>query len=331
MNLDGKKILVAGGAGFVGSQLVRNLLDKKANLVVYDNLLAGRKENLEEIEDDIELVTGDILNEWLLIETFRDHKFEYVFDLVGDTFPPMAYLLPKRFLEINTLGTLNILHACEHFNVKRMEYVSSTEVYGEGETSGLPLKETQRIAPLNTYAVSKTGADLLCQTFYLEHGTPVIIPRIFNCFGKRETHPYVIPEIIRQFSKGYVLRLGNLKARRDFTYVSDTADALIRIMFSKLPNGSVVNVGSGTSYSVEEIASKIASLMGIEDFKILIEKKRLRKCDIQEFLCDNTKLKSIGWKPKVSFEDGLKKTIGWFREHKKRWGWEGTMEGSLYE
>lgn len=327
-DLDGEKILVTGGAGFVGSALVRELLKKNVKVVVYDNFLHGSKRNLDEVKSEIVIVPGDILDEWKLLETVTEHKIDYVFHCVGDTYVPIAYDVPKRFFRVNVEGTLNVLMACKLRRFKRMLYVSSTEVYGEALTPRIT--EEHLLLPLNTYAVSKLAADRLCFTFFHEHAVPVVVARIFNCYGPRETQPYVIPEIITQLSKGNTVELGNIRAKRDFTYVEDTARALIAVMESDISNGEAVNVGSDALYSVEELAYKIGALMGHEKISIKINQDRMRKLDIQVFRCDHSKLtKHTGWEPEISLDEGLKRTIEWFNSHGKRWSWEDFVEGTI--
>lgn len=327
-NLKAENVMVAGGAGFVGSQLVRELLELGANVMVYDNFLHGTRANLDEVKDDVAIVVGDLLDEWKLFKVLRTHRPKYVFDLVGDTYVPTAYDVPKRFFRINVEGTLNVLMACKEFDVSRVLYVSSTEVYGEANS--VPMTENHALLPLNTYAVSKLAADRLCFTFHHEHDIPVIIARIYNCYGPRETEPYVIPEIITQLDKGPVLYLGNLEARRDFTYVADTARGLIATLCSEIPNGEAVNVGSNVSYSVRELATVIAELMGRDDCEIRVDERRLRRFDIEVFQCDPSKLqKATGWRPRVPFREGLRMTIDWFNGHGRRWSWEDWVDGAL--
>jgi nucleoside-diphosphate-sugar epimerase len=327
-DLGGERVLVAGGAGFVGSQLVRELLAVGAEVVVYDNLLHGTRANLEELKDDITVVVGDVLDEWKLVRTFREYSPRYVFDLVGDTYVPTAYDVPKRFFRINVEGTINLLMAAKMFDVSRILYVSSTEVYGEARS--VPMTEEHALAPLNTYAVSKLAADRLCFTFQREHGIPVIAARIYNAYGPRETEPYVVPEIITQFSKGPEVALGNTKARRDLTYVADTARGLIAALCSDLPDGDVVNVGSNKTYSVEELVDMIAGLMGRPGYRVRIDPRRLRRLDIDLFQCDYTKLqRASGWEPRVDIIDGLRMTVEWFRAHGSRWSWEDWTDGTV--
>jgi nucleoside-diphosphate-sugar epimerase len=326
--LAGERVLVCGGAGFVGSQLVRELLGVGATVCVYDSFFHGRRENLGDIWDDIELVVGDILDEWKLSQAFKDFKPDWVFNMVGDTYVPSAYDVPKRFFRTNVEGNINVLMACRMFDVKRILYVSSTEVYGEAVF--VPMTEDHPLNPVNTYAVSKLAADRVCHTFFLEHNVPVIIARIYNAYGPRETLPYVIPEIITQLDKSNVIQLGNIKARRDFTYVQDTVRGLISTLASDIPNGEVVNVGSNVTYSVEELVAIAAEIMNRPDYRIEIDPKRMRRYDIQEFRCDYTKLnQATGWAPEVDIHDGMRRTVDWFNDHGRRWSWEEWSSGTI--
>lgn len=325
--LNNSTVMVAGGAGFVGSAIVRELLDLNINVVCFDNYLHGVPTNVNQLKGKLSIVHGDALNTHTLIECLLGHNVDYIINCIGDTFVPTAYEMPGRFFEINLGACLNILKAVNICKIKRVLYVSSTEVYGTVDRP--TLDEHTLLNPVNTYAVSKLAADRLCYTFCLEHNTPVITARIFNCYGPRETEPYIVPEIIYQLNKGNVLQLGNIKAERDFTYVHDTARALIAVLGSDLPNGDVVNVGSNNSYSVETLAHTIANLMEIEDLQITIDKDRIRKLDIERFRCDNTKLiNSTGWRPLVDMDEGLKKTIDWFRSNSCTWSWESFVEGA---
>lgn len=329
--MDGAKVLVAGGAGFVGSSVVRELLHNGAEVVVYDNFLHGTRENLDEIRADIRLVVGDVLDEWKLSRAFREFQPQFVFDLVGDTYVPTAYDVPKRFFRINVEGTINILMASKMFDVERVLYVSSTEVYGEPVMT--PMTEDHPLLPLNTYAVSKMAADRLCFTFQKEHDIPVIIARIYNVYGPRETEPYVIPEIIAQLAKSSVIQLGNADAKRDFTYVTDTAKGLIACLSSDIPNGEPVNIGSGNVYSIRELVAIVAEVMGRVEYEIRIDPRRMRRLDINLFQCDATKLHTAtGWQPEVGIHEGLRRTVDWFNAHGKRWSWEAWVDGTfLYD
>jgi nucleoside-diphosphate-sugar epimerase len=332
-SLAGKRVLVTGGAGFVGSEVTRRLLDAGADVAVYDNFSHGTRDNLAELSGRIAVVVGDVLDEWKLAACFETHRPEYVMHLVSDTYVPSSYDVPKRFFRVNVEGTINVLMAAKMFGCGRILYVSTTEVYGEG---GGAMREDQPFAPLNTYAVSKLAADRVCFTFFLEHAIPVVTARIFNAYGPRATQPYVIPEIITQLSRtrdaagGARVALGNVEARRDFTFVEDTADALLAVLGSDLPSGDVVNVGSGVTYSVREIVELVAELMGIRTFHIDIDPHRLRKVDIQSFRCDPAKLERLtGFRPRVDIREGLRRTVDWFDRNGRSWSWERWVDGTI--
>lgn len=327
-NLAGQTVIVAGGAGFVGSQLVRELLALRAHVVVYDNFLHGTRENLQGLDGHVDVVIGDVLDEYKLFEAFRRHRPRFAFDLVGDTYVPSAYDVPKRFLRVNVEGTINVLLAAKTAGVERTVYVSSTEVYGEAKQ--VPMTEEHPLSPANTYAVTKLAADRLCYTFHHEHGIPVIIARIYNSYGPRETQPYVIPEIITQLDKSAVVELGNVAARRDFTYVTDTARGLILTLLSDIPDGEAVNIGSNLTYSVRELVDEIAPLFGHAKWEIKTDPRRLRRLDVECFQCDSTKLRErTGWEPRVGLREGLELTTKWFRENGRAWSWERWVDGTI--
>lgn len=320
--------MVAGGAGFVGSQLVRDLLADGARVAVLDSFLHGRRDHVEELDGEIELFITDILDEFRLLNAFATFRPEFVFHLIGDTYVPTAYEIPKRFFKINLEGTINILMASQMYDVERVLYVSSTEVYGEARN--VPMDEEHVLRPDNTYAVSKLAADRLCYTFHLEHDIPVIIARIYNCYGPRATEPYVIPEIITQLARGPVVHLGNVKARRDFTYVSDTTRGLMMAMRSNLPNGEAVNIGTNRVYQISDLVDVVARQMDRPDYHIEIDEGRLRRKDIDIFQCNYERLrKATGWEPTIGIEAGIERTVDWFRQNNSRWAWEEWTDGRV--
>lgn len=328
--LKNRTVMVAGGAGFVGSAVIRELLDQGAKVVCFDNYLHGLADNVERVEGPLTLVYGNALDTWKLIDTINRYQVEYIIDCIGDTYVISAYEMPQRFFDVNLQANFNVLMAAKVCNIKRVVYISSTEVYGQHNSERFD--EATPLNPLNTYAVSKLAADRLCFTLHVEHKIPVVTARIFNCYGPRETHPYIIPEIISQLAQGSTLSLGNLKAERDFTYVHDTARALIAILVSDIPNGESVNVGSDTSYSVEWLAYKIAELMDVPSIEIKLDPKRFRRLDLDRLRCNNSKLKQYtGWSPRVGIEEGLKNTIDWFRGNNCQWPWEFTRKDVRFD
>ncbi|MEP5072676.1 MAG: NAD-dependent epimerase/dehydratase family protein, partial [Crocinitomicaceae bacterium] len=172
-------VMVAGGAGFVGSAIVRELIKLDVKVISFDNYLHGVPENVMGLEN-VEVVQGDALSQIDIIETLTKFNVDYIINCIGDTYVPTAYKWPRRFFDINVGANLNLLEACKICDIRKILYVSSTEVYGITEEE--ILDENVSLKPVNTYAVSKLAADRLCYTYHLEHQIPVIIARIFNCY-----------------------------------------------------------------------------------------------------------------------------------------------------
>lgn len=320
MELSGKKAMVTGGAGFIGSALVRGLLDEDAEVVVYDNFVSGDLANLTEVQDRVEILEGDILDP-NLDEIMREKRVDCVFNLAAEPYIPHCYDRPRKFFEVNATGALNVMLACKKAGVQRALQYSSSEVYGTARY--VPMDEHHPLRPCSTYAVSKLAADRLCYSLHKEQDLPIIILRQFNTYGPRETHPYIIPELITQLSKDSRLRLGNVKARRDLTYVDDAVRGSIGLMKCDGAVGEVVNLGQGRDWSVEELAQIIGRLMGHRSIQMEVEEVRLRPLDVERLNGSYFKAMTLfGWRPQVSLEEGLRRTINWYRQNGSRWVWE---------
>ena len=310
-DLRGKKVMVTGGAGFIGSTLVRELIREGAKVIVFDIFSSGDMQNLKGIEDNIKVIKGDITSPNFR-KILEKSGAEYVFNLAAEPYIPHCYNRPLRFFEVNANGALNVLFASKHVGVKRVIQYSTSEVYGSAKY--VPMDEDHPTLPLSTYAVSKLATDRLCYTLHHEQKMPVVILRQFNVYGPRETQPYIIPEIISQLSRSNKLKLGNIKARRDFTFVEDAARGAIALMKAKGTEGQVFNMGTGKDWSVKQMAEIIGRLMGHDKIKIEIDKARLRPLDVSVLRCDFSKMRKLTrWKPTVSFEEGLRRTAEWFK------------------
>ena len=320
MYFQNKKVLVSGGAGFIGSTLVRELIKEKANVIVLDNFTSGDLVNIEEVEDKIEIINGDIRDNDLN-KIIKKNKVDYIFNLAAFPFIPECYDKPQEFFDVDARGVLNIMLAAKEAGVKRVLQYSTSEVYGTAKY--VPMDENHPTLPCSTYAVSKLAADRLCFTLHHEHNIPVIILRQFNVYGPRITQPYVIAEVIKQLSKSNKVRLGNINARRDFTYVTDAARGAIELMKCDVAVGEVVNMGSGKDWSIKELAEMVGSLMGYKSVEIEVIEKRLRPLDVERLQADYSKMNKLtGWKPAIELKEGLKKTIDWFKENGGQWLWE---------
>ncbi len=319
--------MVTGGAGFIGSTLTRELLAEKAHVTVLDNFLSGQHSNLAEIREEIDLIEGDIRDPGLP-EILQKNEIEFVFNLAAMPYIPDCYDKPFDFFDINATGAMNVMLACKKAGVARIIQWSTSEVYGTARQ--VPMDEHHPINPHSTYAVAKAAADRLCYTLHYEQELPVIIFRQFNCFGPRETHPYIIPELISQFSQSNRLRLGNINARRDFTYVTDAAKAGVALMKEPKAVGQVFNGGYGQDYSIREIAEKLGQIMGHDSVEITLEQRRLRPLDVEQLQANYFKLHHLtGWSPQVSFEKGLQNTVAWYNENNRQWPWDKAKEKSI--
>jgi len=312
------KVLVTGGAGFIGSALVRKLLDKGYEVTVLDDLSTGLRDSLPK-NDRLKLVTGDVRDFDLVSSVVRGHQ--KVMHLAAQAFIPFSYQRPLEVAEVNAIGSINVFKACLNHDVKRLVHVSSSEVYGSAKYT--PMDEQHPLCPYSTYSVAKAAADMWAQTFHWEHKLPVVILRPFNTFGPRESLPYFIPEMIRQWLKEPVIHVGNLETSRDFTYVDDTVNAMITALETQNIEGEIINLGTRKARKMKEILSLIKKETSVEEKDIVVDQRRLRPKDVEILVTDNSKARKIlGWKPETPFEDGIRRTIKWYIDNGKAWWYE---------
>ncbi len=231
--------------------------------------------------------------------------------------PPDCFENPSHFFEINAVAVLNVLNACKAANIKGILQVSSAEIYGDMKGK---IKETDPVEAHSTYGVSKLAADGLVQVRWKEAKVPAIAMRQFNCYGKKSTHEYVIPEIISQLSKSGTINLGN-NSTRDFQYAEDAVRMAVELL-EKGEFGEVYNMGSEQCITIYELALLIGRLMRPDGtVSIYVDESRKRPWEIWRLQSDNAKLYSvIEARPETDFEDGLKETIKYFEEN-GGWDW----------
>lgn len=307
---NGKTIFVTGGAGFIGSEVVRQISISGGTVVVFDNLSSGKRKYLSNLKN-VKLVKGDIKNRSSIANSLKN--CEYIINLAALPFIPDSYHYPQEFFDVNTNGTLNVaLEAMKQNRIKNFVHISTSEVYGTSKKN--PMDENHPTLPQSTYAVSKLAADRAIFTIHKEHGFPAVIIRPFNSYGPRITQPYIIPEIIIQLLNGNgKVKLGNVESQRDFTYVSDTARGIIAALFTDKAIGETINLGSKKTYSIKQIVKIIASIIGKKP-RIILDKKRMRPYDVNKLVCDNSKAgRILNWEPLVSFRKGLEETINWIK------------------
>lgn len=317
-NIVREKLLVTGGAGFVGSTLVRKLLDKGYKVTVMDDFSTGLRDYLPQ-SVKLKVASGNVQNFEKVSSIIRGHQ--KVMHLAAQAFIPYSYQNPLHVAEVNATGSINVFKACLNHKVKRLVHVSSSEVYGSAKYT--PMDEAHPLCPYSTYSVAKVAADMWAQTFHWEHKLPVVILRPFNTFGPRETLPYFIPEMIRQSLKETVIRVGNLETSRDFTYVDDLVEAMIIALEKDEIEGEIINIGTRQTHKMKEILDLIKKEVGADEKDVMPDKKRLRPKDVEILVADNSKAERVlGWKPKTRFEEGIQKTVKWYVNHDKMWGYE---------
>lgn len=323
-NFKDLNVLVTGGAGFIGSETVIQLLQAGAYVTVLDNFSSGKTHYLPKKQKYLKIIKGDIRDEKIVDRSIKDQTA--VIHLAALPFIPDSYYHPADFFNVNTIGSINMLwNSIRSKSVEVFIQISTSEVYGSAQF--VPMDENHPTAPHSTYAVSKLAGDRAAFTLHKENGFPVVVIRPFNSYGPRYTEPYIIPEIITQIVRGSKeLNLGNVHASRDFTYVEDTTRAILKSIIEKKAIGEIINVGSGTEISIRDLVKKIAKISK-KKIKIKYDESRERPYDVNRLVCNNKKAKEIlKWEPKTSIDKGLVLTYRWalknrvvFKAPFKRW------------
>ncbi|MCB0726068.1 MAG: SDR family oxidoreductase [Ignavibacteriae bacterium] len=302
------KFLITGGAGFIGSNIASELLNKGYSVRILDNFSSGKRENLKGMEKDIELVEGDIRSYHIVQDSLKD--IDIVLHQAALPSVPRSIKDPITTNDVNINGTLNILEAAVDLKVKRVVYASSSSVYGDNPV--LPKVETMVPNPLSPYAVSKLTGEKYCNVFSRIYGLETVCLRYFNVFGPRQDpasqYSAVIPKFIKAISQDIQpVIYGDGEQSRDFTYISNVIQANILAATSDCESGITVNCAVSGQITLNDLVKEMNKLMN-KDVKPLYEGPRAG--DIKHSYADiSLAEKSIGYKPVVSFEEGLKKTI----------------------
>lgn len=314
----GKKVLVTGAGGFIGSHLTEMLVKEGADvraLVRYNG--RGTYGWLDEanahVRKSIEVVQGDIRDLDRVIEAVRGRS--HVFHLAAMIAIPYSYVSTSEVVAVNVNGTLNILTACRLHGVEKMLHTSTSETYGTARY--VPIDEKHPLQGQSPYSASKIGADKLAESFHLSFDLPVATVRPFNTFGPRQSARAVIPTIIVQLLTGQQVKLGSLTPTRDFTFVEDTARGMMKIAQASDAVGKVTNLGNMREISIGDLLTLLCKLTGRE-LPMQEDRQRIRpeNSEVQRLLADTTQAQNIlDWTPEVSLEEGLKRTIAWLETH----------------
>jgi nucleoside-diphosphate-sugar epimerase len=339
-SLDGKTVAVVGGAGFLGSHMVNHLIeDRGCRVVVLDNLCAGRREFMH---PRAKFIYADITqSESFLRKTFESEKVEFVASYAAHPYVPDSFARPLHVFNVNAAGAFHVINAAQEAGCEAILQISSAELYGElgirdyddrlgAFSSGkvVKLDEFTNVCPHSTYGAAKAAIDALVQVRWVEADTPCIALRQFNCVGERETHPYVVPEIISQVYHGkedpsgrrYV-RLGNNSAR-DFLYAGDAVRMAAELL-EKGDFGEVYNLGSEESVRIYDLAQLVSDVIGCGRVTVVEDQSRVRPWEIWALCSNNEKIYSvIDARPQVPLKEALARTVAYYRENGCRWVWE---------
>lgn len=319
MELANRRILVTGGAGFIGSNLVDALVKAKNDVVVLDDFSTGKPENLAAAESAgrVKVIRGSILDEALVAQQVA--QADVIFHLAVQCLR-VCFDKPHMVHHVNATGTLNLLEQSIRRTGKPLErfiYVSSSEVYGTAKTT--PMAETHPLEPTTVYGASKLAGELYTQAYHITYGLPAMILRPFNTYGYREHYEGASGEVIPRFVVRILNNLppiifGSGEQTRDFTFVTDTVEGLIRAASTDTLLGQAVNIAYGQEVNIKTIAEMLLQVLGREDLGIQWEPAR--PADVDRHYADISKLvKHTGFKPAVAIEEGLERYITWFKKH----------------
>ena len=319
----GKKVLVTGADGFIGSHLVEHLIEEgfQVKAFVYYNSFNswGWLDHVSaDVKGGFDVLAGDVRDPYGVKEAMKG--CDVVLHLAALIAIPYSYHSPDTYVDTNIKGTLNVMQAARELSVKRVIHTSTSEVYGTARF--VPITEMHPLQAQSPYSATKIAADQLAYSFYASFGLPVVIARPFNTYGPRQSARAVIPTIITQIAKGKrEIKLGAISPTRDFNYVQDTVAGFISVLNSDNGLGEVVNFGSNFEISVGDTAYLIAKIMNVE-IEIITDEVRLRpeNSEVERLWADNSKAKQMfGWQPNYSGREGFKKglieTTEWFVQH----------------
>lgn len=310
--LSGMKILVTGGAGFVGSNLVYFLVNEGAKVTILDDFFTGKLENLARVEGKYELVRGSVTDR----EIVRDlvSKAEIVFHLAARNIIASTRN-PYEDYQTNIGGTLSVLLAAREYHTRRVVYTSSVSVYGNPRY--LPINEDDHISLLTPYAVSKFGGEGYCQAFYESYDIPVVVVRYSNVYGTMQdpTNPYcgVVAKFMQRAKSGLALEIhGDGQQTRDFTFVDEAVEATVLAGLSAKAEGEVFNIGSGIETDINSLAQIIMDLYHVDLEPIHIDRRDID--NIRRRVVNVEKIRRIiRWVPCYTLKEGLNRTQQWFQ------------------
>jgi UDP-glucose 4-epimerase len=327
MKIEGLRVLVTGGAGFIGSHIVESLVKKGAEVVVYDNFSSGSMENLKHLEKDIKVVKGDILDYNKVLEACKG------IDVISHQAAQLEITKciddPIEDLKINTIGSLNVFNAAIRNDVKKIIYASSACVYGQARY--IPQDENHPTNPNWQYGVSKLAVEKYANIYSNYYGIPMIGLRYSIVYGPREWYGRVLTVFLKRAMEGKLPVVWEGNQIRDFVYVDDVVSLHNLCIENDEVQNEIFNVSTGIGTSVEQLAKLIINIFGLKgnlvyenvkegEVSKLVEGRKRLPMELKKMVLDNKKAKKIlGWEPTVELKDGLIREFEWLRSNKHRW------------
>lgn len=327
-----RQLMITGGAGFIGSNFVRYLLERypQYSVVVYDKLTyAGNLNNLKDVAERFAgryaFVKGDICDAATVRETIRAHGVDTIVNFAAETHVDRSIMDPDAFIKTDVYGTYVLLEAAREFGLERYLQISTDEVYGHVPVGAS--KETDPVAPRSPYAASKASADLLVNAYYVTYNLPVVITRGSNNIGPYQYPEKVVPLFITNAIDDLPLPLyGDGLQVRDYQYVLDHCEA-IDLVLHKGETGGIYNIGTGTEMRNIDMARLLLRLLGKPES--LIRPVRDRPGHDRRYSLDISKIRALGWEPIHSCEEAIEKTVRWYVENE--WWWRPIKSGKHYQ
>ena len=315
-NISGRKVVVTGGAGFVGSNIVRRLLKEGAEVVVLDDFYTGNEENLPLPDPRLEVVRGSV-TDFDLVRRVLKGADSVIHEAARNII--VSTRNPREDYEVNIGGTLNVLLAVRELGIRRVVYASSASVYGNPRY--LPINEDDATNMLSPYSVSKFAGENYCKAFYESYGLSASMVRYSNVFGtaQRPDNPYcgVVSKFFEAAMRGEAPRIhGDGEQTRDFTFIDDVVEATLLAAFSAKAEGQVYNIGTGRETSVNQLALMIIKITGADVEPVYVDRRDID--NIRRRVLNIEKIRrELRWSPSVTVEQGLRRTYEWLLENAK--------------